>query len=377
MEIIPLIAPEEFVGLQDLAHLCTGGEAPWLKAQEAVYGEFTRLKSGGYPGRQQIYEQGERCREKMGKLWSVPSARVAFMPSAAEGMAWLARGLDWREGDNVVTTNLEFPSVAYAWRDLRARGVEVRLVEHRNWLVEEEDLLAAVDTRTRVLAVSQVSFYTGQNLRVEKLARGLQGTETLLAVDATHAAGAVVVRADLCDLCISSAYKWLLATHGTAPCYLSERAENKLQASSYGWRNLAVWPAQGAVRFPDVEEKKMPERLEPGNPSMVSLLFLNRALDELLRLGAETIEAHVLDLAEEISVGLAARGLQVISPSERSRRSGNTCFLAADAESVTRELEAQGILVWGEHGRVRVSGHLYNGSVDAARLFAALAAIEV
>ncbi|MGY8824433.1 MAG: aminotransferase class V-fold PLP-dependent enzyme [Candidatus Latescibacterota bacterium] len=377
MAIIPLIPPQDFVGLEEIVHLCTGGEAPWLKAQEAVYTEFARLKSGGYPGRQQIYEKGEYCREKMGKLWSVPSERIAFMPSAAEGMAWLARGLDWRAGDNVVTTNLEFPSVAYAWRDLSACGVEVRLVEHRDWLVEEDDLLAAVDGRTRVLAVSQVSFYSGQNMRLEKLAQGLIGKETLLAVDTTHAAGAVSVRADLCDWCISSAYKWLLATHGTAPCYVSERAENQLQASSYGWRNLAVWPPQGAVRLPEVEEQKMPERLEPGNPSMVSLLFLNRALDELLALGMETIEAHVLDLAEEISAGLTALGLHVISPSERSRRSGNTCFLAADAPRVTRELEAQGVLAWGEHGRVRVSGHLYNGSSDAARLLTALETIEI
>lgn len=377
MSISPLISPTAFVGLEDIAHLCTGGEAPWLKAQETVYADFARLKSGGYDGRQEIYRRGERCRQNMAQLWSVASERVAFMPSAAEGMAWLARGLDWRAGDNVVTTNLEFPSVAYAWRDLRARGVEVRLVEHRDWLVEEADLLAAVDERTRVVAVSQVSFYSGQNLRIEELAHGLEGTDTLLAVDATHAAGAVTVRADLCDLCISSAYKWLLATHGVAPCYLSERAEARLQASSYGWRNLAVWPAQGAERWPEVEEREMPERLEPGNPGMVSVLFLNRALDELLRLGADTIEAHVLDLAAEISAELAARGLQVISPSARERRSGNTCFLAADAPRVTRELAAQGVLVWGEHGRVRVSGHLYNGSADVVRLLAALNAIEL
>ncbi len=377
MAITPLISPDQFVGLHDMAHLCTGGEAPWLKAQEAVYGEFARLKSGGYNGRQEIYRLGEECRKKMAELWTVPSERVAFMPSAAEGMAWLARGLDWRAGDNVVTTNLEFPSVAYAWRDLRARGVEVRLVEHRDWIVEEEDLLAAVDQRTRVVAVSQVSFYSGQNLRVEVLARGLQGTETLLAVDATHAAGAVVVRADLCDLCISSAYKWLLATHGVAPCYLSARAEQQLQASSYGWRNLAVWPSQGAERWPEVAEREMPERLEPGNPGMVSILFLNRALDELLALGIAAIEAHVLDLAAEIAGGLAARGLRVISPPVRDRRSGNTCFLAADAVRATRELAAQGVLVWGEHGRVRVSGHLYNGSADSARLLAALDSIEV
>ena len=171
--IEPLISPDQFVGLEGVTHLCTGGEAPWLKAQEAVYTEFARLKSAGHDGREEIYARGERCRNRMGKLWRVPSDRIAFMPSAAEGMNWLARGLDWQEGDNVVTTNLEFPSVAYAWRDLRARGVEVRLVPHRDWLVHERDLLDAVDERTRVLAVSQVSFYTGQCLNLEQLSNGL------------------------------------------------------------------------------------------------------------------------------------------------------------------------------------------------------------
>jgi selenocysteine lyase/cysteine desulfurase len=222
-----------------------------------------------------------------------------------------------------------------------------------------------------------VSFYTGQNLLIEELARGLEGRDTLLAVDATHAAGAVRVHADLCDLCISSAYKWLLATHGTAPCYLSERAEAQVEVSSYGWRNLAVWPAQGAVRLPDVEEETMPERLEPGNPGMVSVLFLSRALDVLLDLGIEAIEAHVRDLGGEIAARLAALNLTVISPDERRRRSGNTCFLSADAARLTRELAAQGVLVWGEYGRVRISGHLFNGSTDVELLLAALKNMEL
>ena len=88
--IEPLISPDQFVGLEGVTHLCTGGEAPWLKAQEAVYMEFARLKSAGHDGREEIYARGERCRSRMGELWRVPSDRIAFMPSAAEGMNWLA-----------------------------------------------------------------------------------------------------------------------------------------------------------------------------------------------------------------------------------------------------------------------------------------------
>jgi hypothetical protein len=48
--IKPLIEPSSFVGLDEVTHLCTGGEAPWLKAFEEVHADFARLKSRGWRG---------------------------------------------------------------------------------------------------------------------------------------------------------------------------------------------------------------------------------------------------------------------------------------------------------------------------------------
>ncbi|MDE2887274.1 MAG: aminotransferase class V-fold PLP-dependent enzyme [Gemmatimonadota bacterium] len=372
MKIAPLISPDEFVGLEGITHLCTGGESPWLKAQESVYAEFARLKSGGYDGRDVIYTIGNRCRGRMGDLWGVPPKRIAFVPSAAEGINWLARGLDWRDGDNVVTTNLEFPSVAYAWKQLDRLGVEVRLVPHRDWFVHEADLLAAVDSRTRVLAVSQVSFYTGQNLDVARLSEGTRGRGVLLAVDATHASGVVRVDAGLADMTVSSSYKWLLATHGVAPCYVSEHAESQIGTTCFGWRNLAVWPAQRAERHLHVDEKPMPDRMEPGNPAMMVVMHLDKALEVLLGVGLDRIDAHARDLSEQVSAGLDRLGYPVISPRERVARSGNTCFAVDDAKGLETALAAQNVLCWGEYGRLRVSTHLYNGSADVDRLLEVL-----
>lgn len=372
-----LIAREAFTGLENITHLAAGGETPWLKAHDEVYAEFAQLKSAGDAGREKIFAYGEDCRQKLARLWSVAGERIAFLPSAADGMAWLARGLDWRAGDNVVTTALEFPSVAYAWQPLQALGVEVRMVEHRDWLVREQDLLQAVDKRTRVLAVSQVSFYNGQNLDIEQLADGLQGSDTLLAVDATHAAGVLQVPAQRADLCISSAYKWLLATHGVAPCYVSERAERLARESRYGWHNISgqgVWPAASGGRSPSADHSAMPSKLEPGNPAMLVVLFLNRALDVLLDTGIPRIERHARALSALCREGLQALGYETISPAEPGRMSGNTCFLCADAAGLRDRLAARQVLVWGEFGRVRVSTHLYNKRSDVERLLEALAA---
>lgn len=373
MEIEPLISPDAFVGLEGVTHLCTGGESPWMKSHDSVYADFARLKSLGYEGRGEVADRTEACRRKVARLWNVPAGRVAFMPSAAEGMNWLARGLDWRAGDNVVTTGLEFPSVGYAWRSLEAEGVTVRRVLHCRWNVGEEDLLAAIDSRTRVLAVSQVSFYTGQCLDLQRLAAETSRRGVLLAVDATHGSGVVEVPAGLTDLCVSSSYKWMLATHGVAPCYLSPGAESRTAATCFGWRNLAAWPEDRMEVLPEVPVRPMPEKMEPGNPSLVSIMFLSNALDVLLSTGMDRIQAHARQLSARIAAGLERLGHTVITPRESWARSGNTCFLSDEARTIHEHLRSRGILVWGELGRVRVSGHLYNGSRDVDRMLKALA----
>ena len=369
MTIEPLVPPDEFFGLNDMTHLCAGGEAPWLRRQLDVYERFAELKSSSYDGREIIFDHGENCRKKIGKLWGVDSDRVSFLPTAADGMGLIARGLDWRSGDNIVTTNLEFPSVAYAWKDVAKKmDVEVRLVPHRKWRVHEEDLLDNVDERTRVLAVSQVSFYTGQNLNLKKISDNIKNSTTLFAVDSTHASGALNVPADLTDLCVSSSYKWLLATHGVAPCYLSEKAENQIRPTCFGWHNLQVWPPQGAERQLKVEELGMPMKLEPGNSAMIVIMFLEKSLDLILELGTDKIQNHNRTLSEQVNLGLRDLGLELISPLDNVSRSGNTCFLSEDARSVSAGLAERKILVWGEYGRVRVSTHLYNSGDDVIRL---------
>ena len=63
---------------------------------------------------------------------------------------------------------------------------------------------------------------------------------------------------------------------------------------------------------------------------------------------------------------------KVISPKVRERRSGNTCFAADDAHVLCEALADREVLVWGEYGRVRVSGHLYNNSADVERFLSVL-----
>src|SRR5262249_3748539 len=150
-----------FVGIGRVAHLASGGEAPALRAHAAAAVEFLRDKSGGMPGRNRLFEKVRVLKDQLATLLSVPAADIALLAGASEGLLVAASGIDWREGDNVVVALSEFPSVLHAWR--RDGSVEVRAVGDKP-VPEIDEIAAAVDGRTRLIAASHVSYLTGTRL---------------------------------------------------------------------------------------------------------------------------------------------------------------------------------------------------------------------
>ena len=211
---MPLIDRREFVGLEGVTHLCTGGEAPWLRSHTAACERFGAMKSGGMAGREEMFRIGERARARAARILGVAPDELAFLAHSSEGLNQAVRSVEWRAGDNVVFADLEYPSLVYPSAMLRERGVEPRVVRTRGHYLSLDDLAAHVDRRTRLVLVSLVSYLTGQRLDLARCADIVHGAGARLAVDATHAAGVVPVPGEVCDFVVSSCYKWLLATHG-------------------------------------------------------------------------------------------------------------------------------------------------------------------
>ena len=113
------------------------------------------------------------------------------------------------------------------------------------------------------------------------------------------------------------------------------------------------------------------DRFLAANPSYISIYLLNNALEYLLTLGEEAIQAHSLALGNVIHEGLATLGLEMMTPKESHRRAGNTCFMIENVNELRSALDENGVLVWGAYGRfgrVRVSAHVHNDSDDVSRL---------
>jgi cysteine desulfurase/selenocysteine lyase len=366
----PLIDPGEFVGIDGVAHLCAGGEAPMLRGHLDALARFAADKGGGMAGRERLFETYRSAKQRLSWLVNRPAGDIALLAHASEGVNLVAQSIDWQSGDNVVVADVEFPSLVYPWTRVVPRGVDIRVVPSRSWYVALDDVRARVDDRTRVLAISQVSYLTGQRLSLPALADVAWQAGARLLVDATHALGAVPVDANYCDFLVSSCYKWLLAAHGTGVFVWNRSRIPTLEPATVGWHS--VDHREGRENPTEVVLRPDADRFEIGNPAFPSVYILNNALDRLSSVSARSSEQHVLALSARVGEGLAQRGIRVMTPAAAPERAGNVCFEWPAAESLVQALAERRVHVWGGEGRIRVSTHIYNAAEDVDRFFAAL-----
>ncbi|MBW1699044.1 MAG: aminotransferase class V-fold PLP-dependent enzyme [Deltaproteobacteria bacterium] len=368
-----LIPKSEFIGLENIVHLAAGGEAPMLKSHIEVVNRFMSDKALAENSRVRMDDTVNRCKNKVATLFNVAAEDIALLSSSSEGINNLVYGLKWKPGDNVVACDVEFPSEILPWTRLKEKGVEIRIVRNRDWYVSLKDIERKIDKRTKIVAISQVSYFTGQRLPLAELSQMVRSCGALLCVDSTHSAGVIPVEAKLADIMVASCYKWLLATHGVAIFYLNRDRLENFDPPFLGWHS--------SVSIPDWKEPTVFElranadRFEPGNHGFISVYVLDNALEQILRIGVPEIEKHVLELSGQLRAGLEELGFELMTPQHPSERAGNVCFMTQHIDAIVEALKEKGILVWGGYagvGRVRVSTHLYNTSEDVNRLLGAL-----
>src|SRR5579872_5706546 len=348
-----------FIGLADVAHLAAGGETPFLHSHFDALSRFMHDKSAGMPGRIRMFETLGQLKQRLGSLLNADAKDIACLANASEGLFVAAHGVDWRPGDNIVVALSEYPSVLHAWRAIP--GIEVRAIG-RQPVAALDDIRSAVDPRTRLIAASHVSYLTGTRLDLAALREIADRVGARLVVDASHALGVVPVDGSCCDIVVSCAYKWMLGTHGIGVFYVNSRRWPDLRPPWIGWHSIEPepdWQRRGSVAI-----KSSVERFEIGNPSFISAYVLENGLSTLMQAGIPRIEQHVLELGGILRHRLVNLGFSVTTPEVPERRAGNICIATDRAEWLEEQMRSRGVLTWGGDGRLRLSVHGYNDTVD-------------
>jgi cysteine desulfurase / selenocysteine lyase len=331
----------------------------------------------GALARPQEQAPGEVARGQLARLLGVGEDDFVFTANTTHGLNICARGIEWRPGDNVVLPAREFPSVLRTWLQLRELGVEVRLVHTQGVGPTVEELMDAVDARTRAVSCSAVAWDSGSFVDLEALGRRCERAGCLLIVDGIQAVGAVEL--DLRALRVSAltfhGYKWLLAGFGCGALYVTPEALDRIQPRFVGEQAFVI----GADPADDAPWQPGARRYSAGGANVLGLTALTASLGLIEQVGLARIAAHNRRLAQLLVDGLLrlAPAVQLVSPADPERRAAIVVFTLGEPkrdEALVARLAERGIVVVCRRRGVRVSPHLYNTEDEIERLLAALPA---
>ena len=355
---------EHLLGVHDVVHLYSGAEGPALVAHQGAVLRYLDDKSAGDEGRRRSEAVLDGTREQVARLMGGSPSAVAFLGNASDAINRLVGAVPLQAGDNVVTSDLEFPSGVQSLLMLRDRGVEVRFARSREGHLAASDFEPVVDSRTRLVVSSHTSYVSGARIDAAAVHSIAARVGAAFILDVTQSLGVLPVDASSADAIVASSYKWVLGPHGLGIVHLTNPAA--FPADAAGWRS------DEDVFTPDrletVHFRRDARRLELGFPSFLGAYVLSESLSMLLANDRTQAEAYVMALTTRLIDGLIALGARLLSPIEPAQRSTNISVVAEEGEAVAARMLESGVRVWGGDGRVRFSVHAFNSveDIDAA-----------
>jgi len=314
--------------------------------------------------------RAEEARGLFARLLGCASQQVALQSSFSAAAGQVAECLPapgHGARANIVVGADEFRSNLFSWMGQERRGFGIRMVPFRDGRILAEDLLAAVDQETVLVAVSHVQSANGYRVDLERLTQGLAGKPARLFVDATQSLGALRVPLDGVDFLACTAYKWLLSPRGSAFLYVASEHLDSLYPLQPSWKTPDDPHAEyyGGPYEPARRASKL-------DASLAWPIWLGtaRALELLLEVGLARIEEHNLELARCFAEGLREIGLAPLF--EGGEMSPIMALKLPDPPAVQARLAGEGIVAAVRADYLRPSFHLYNNQEDVQRLLEVL-----
>jgi cysteine desulfurase/selenocysteine lyase len=311
------------------------------------------------------YATQDGARASAARLINAEAGEIAILKNTSEGLAFVAEGFRWREGENVITTALEFPSNMSPWKHLARRGVETRVAQSPAL----EHIEPLVDSRTRIVSVSAVAFHNGAVADLDAIGDFCAARKILFCVDAIQAAGVlpIDVRRSKISFLAADGHKWICALEGAAIFFVAREHIDKLEVLELGWTNVQ----RRSASFLDATDDLLADarRFEAGSLNTAGTSALRAAIDLLLEIGIDEISRRTIALANTLGDRLESIGCKVARPIASGIVGATPPRV--DGRELMRlhgELETERIICAPREGMLRFSPHFYNDEDEVERV---------
>jgi selenocysteine lyase/cysteine desulfurase len=314
----------------------------------------------------------EDLKKRYGQMINAAPTEIAFVGSTSDGENIVVMGLDLaKRGGNVVIDELHFTTSLYMYKELEKKGVELRIIKHRNWAIDVNDIDKAIDRNTRLVSLALVSNVNGYMHDCKTVSALAHARGAYVFADIIQAVGAVPVDVKALGIDFASAgtYKWLMGERGFGFLYVREDLQGTaLPTTRYGHRQVTnfnraalTWqPLPGAARY------------ETGGIPVLLAAAVSEGINYVNTLGLDKIRAHARQLTDRLQSELPGLGYKPLTPP--GTETPILAFELKDAAATQKALQAAKVTgtIVGNESRLRLSVSVFNNHEDIDRVVAVL-----
>ncbi|MEZ4649630.1 MAG: aminotransferase class V-fold PLP-dependent enzyme [Candidatus Eisenbacteria bacterium] len=316
--------------------------------------------------------------DQLAPLLGAEDGTICMQPNATLASAILLSALDFAGNERqvpatgarnrIVTTDLDFPSMLYLYDSIELPGSEVvRVPTHDGLTIDPEELIANIDERTRLVALSHVVFRTSFLHDVGRITRHAHAVGASVLLDLYHSAGVVPFSLTelQVDFAVGGNLKFLLGGPGVAFLYVRRDLQDSLVPRTTGWMAHAD---PFGFHLPPIEHATGMARFLHGTPAIPALRAAEPGLAIVKEVGVHAIREKSLRLTRIILDHARAAGWAVRTPEEDARRGGVVGLEPAHAYEVSQCLLDRGVVIdYRPGGGIRMAPHFYNTETETRR----------
>lgn len=324
------------------------------------------------------FEPVDRLKQKFAELIHCDNHhRIALIPSVSYGIATVAKNIKLEKGEEILIADAQFPSNYYTWNDLAKRsGAELNVVACQSDEAEKgrlwnEQILAAISDRTRVVTIGNIHWADGTLFQLEAISKRVKEHGGLLIIDGSQSIGAMPfdIRKVQADAVICVGYKWLLGAYSLALAYFGPYFDNGRPLEE-NWINR-----KGSEDFRQLSNytplyKPYAGRYNVGQQSNFALIpILTASIQQVLDWGVENIQAYSESISKPAIEVLREMGCTINAEEWRVHHLFGIRFSSSvDLERLQENFKSQKVFLSLRGSAVRVAVHVYNEKRDMEKL---------
>ena len=297
---------------------------------------------------------------------------IALVGPTSLALSFVAAGLKFRRGDNILIYHDDYPSNVYPWMAMAQQNIEVRLLNTRGLgIIRPRDVVGQIDENTKFVALASCHFISGFRLEVQEIGKLLHERGILFCLDAIQTVGAFPTTVEHVDFLAADAHKWLLGPCGAGVFYVRRELQEKLNPPIYGWHNVK---SPNFVAQENIEFRHDARKFEAGTQNLIGLTGLIASMELALEIGVDNIAAELHRKRTWLVPELQNRGFTVLNADTKPENSGSIIsFFGKDMPALHKKLTDAGIITSLRTDRagknyIRISPHFYNTDDELSRV---------